>query len=218
MKTLRFSFTPQIRRDSKVLKRSAGGIATRRARPIRFVRVLAAGFAALRAFPSKAALSSAHFRPAPIGLVSLHFDFPFVRGRSRTWPLTPGRPRTDSLPPLSRCPRALRSARANSTPVDSCRLLSIRLLTHAAPHALGPARTPSSRRAAPVPSRRESTGVDRNRVARRSRSDPHKSRRSRLCVRRSRLRENSSWVQQEKTEPNLYWPSPKRTIENYSCG
>ena len=36
---------------SKVLKCSAGGIATRRARPIRFVRVLAAGFAALRAFP-----------------------------------------------------------------------------------------------------------------------------------------------------------------------
>ena len=108
-------------------------------------------------------------RPAPIGLVSLHFDFPFVRGPSRTRPLTPGRPRVDSLPPLSRCPRALRSARANSTPVDSCRLLSIRLLTHAAPHALGPARTPSSRRAAPVPSRRESTGVDRNRVARRSR-------------------------------------------------
>ena len=35
--------------DSKVLKRSAGGIATRRARPIRFVRGLAAGFAALRA-------------------------------------------------------------------------------------------------------------------------------------------------------------------------
>ena len=69
--------------DLKVLKRSAGGIATRRARPIRFVRVLAAGFAALRAFPSKAALSSAHFRPAPIGLVSLHFDFPFVRGPSR---------------------------------------------------------------------------------------------------------------------------------------
>ena len=26
-----------------------------------------------------------------------------------------------------------------------------------------------------------------------------KSRRSRLCVRRSRLRENSSWIQQEKT-------------------
>ena len=156
--------------DLKVLKRSAGGIATRRARPIRFVRVLAAGFAALRAFPSKAALSSAHFRPAPIGLVSLHFDFPFVRGPSRTRPLTPGRPRVDSLPPLSRCPRALRSARANSTPVDSCRLLSIRHLTHAAPHARGPARTPSSRRAAPVPSRRESTGVDRNRVARRSRT------------------------------------------------
>ena len=50
------------------------------ARLPRFVRGLAAGFAALRAFPSKAALSSAHFRPAPIGLVSLHFDFPFVRG------------------------------------------------------------------------------------------------------------------------------------------
>ena len=29
-----------------------------------------------------------------------------------------------------------------------------------------------------------------------------KSRRSRLCVRRSRLRENSSWVQQEKTAPD----------------
>ena len=53
--------------DLKVLKRSAGGIATRRARPIRFVRVLAAGFAALRAFPSKAALSSAHFRALLIG-------------------------------------------------------------------------------------------------------------------------------------------------------
>ena len=35
------------------------------ARSPRFVRVL----------PSKAALSSAHFRPAPIGLVLLHFDF-----------------------------------------------------------------------------------------------------------------------------------------------
>ena len=104
--------------DLKVLKRSAGGIATRRARPIRFVRVLAAGFAALRAFPSKAALSSAHFRPAPIGLVSLHFDFPFVRG--------------------------------------------------------------------------------------------DKSRRSRLCVRRSRLRENSSWVQQEKTAPPPP-PTPNQT-------
>ena len=33
--------------DLKVLKRSAGGIATRRARPIRFVRGLAAGFAPL---------------------------------------------------------------------------------------------------------------------------------------------------------------------------
>ena len=30
------------------------------------------------------------------------------------------------------------------------------------------------------------------------RKDPHKSRRLRLCVRRSRLRENSSYVQQEK--------------------
>ena len=89
--------------------------------------------------------------PAPPGLVA------------------PGRPRADSAPPLSRCPRAPRSARANSTPVDSCRLLPIRLLAHAAPHAHGPSRTPSSRRAAPVPSRRESTGVDRNRVARRSR-------------------------------------------------
>ena len=160
--------------DLKVLKRSAGGIATRRARPIRFVRVLAAGFAALRAFPSKAALSSAHFRPAPIGLVSLHFDFPFVRGPSRTRPLTPGRPRVDSLPPLSRCPRALRSARANSTPVDSCRLLSIRLLTHAAPHALGPSRTRPRSHALVAPSRpsAESTGIDGSRqesVARRSR-------------------------------------------------
>ena len=148
-----------------MLKRSAGGIATRRARPIRFVRGLAAGFAALRAFPSKAALSSAHFRPAPIGLVSPHFDFPFVRGPSRTRPLTPGRPRVDSLPPLSRCPRALRSARANSTPVDSCRLLPIRLLAHAAPHARGPARTRPRSHALVAPSRpsAESTGIDGSR-------------------------------------------------------
>ena len=204
--------------DLKVLKRSAGGIATRRARPIRFVRVLAAGFAALRAFPSKAALSSAHFRPAPIGLVSPHFDFPFVRGPSRTRPLTPGRPRVDSLPPLSRCPRALRSARANSTPVDSCRLLSIRLLTHAAPHARGPSRTRPRSHSAPLArprraeppqcrvdgNRRESTGIGLRGEA--GRKDPHKSRRSHLCVRRSRLRENSSWVQQEKK------PHPRRTV------
>ena len=39
----------------------------------------------------------------------------------------PSHPRVDSVPPLSRCPRAPRSAWANSTPVDSCRLLSIRL-------------------------------------------------------------------------------------------
>ena len=39
--------------------------------------------------------------------------------------VAPSRPRADSAPPLSRCPRALRSARANSTPVDSCRLPSI---------------------------------------------------------------------------------------------
>ena len=66
----------------------------------------------------------------------------------------PGRPRVDSVRPLSRCPRAPRSARANSTPVDSCRLMSIRPLTHAAPHA-------RPRRAEPPQSR-----VDRNRVAR----------------------------------------------------
>ena len=58
---------------------------------------------------TQSATDSIGRRPAPIGLVSLHFDFPFVRG--------------------------------------------------------------------------------------------DKSRRSRLCVRRSRLRENSSWVQQEKTAP-----------------
>ena len=112
-------------------------------------------------------------RPAPNGLVSLHFDFPFVRGPSRTRPLTPGRPRVDSLPPLSRCPRALRSARANSTPVDSCRLLPIRLLAHAAPHARGPARTRPLTHSAPLArprraeppqcrvdgNRRESTGI-----------------------------------------------------------
>ena len=90
-------------------------------------------------------------RPAPIGLVSLHFDFPFVRGPSRTRPLTPGRPRVDSLPPLSRCPRALRSARANSPPVDSCRLLSIRPLAHTAPHA-------RPRRAEPPQSRLDPAG------------------------------------------------------------
>ena len=53
--------------------------------------------------------------PAPPGLVA------------------PSRPRADSAPPLSRCRLVLRSARANSTPVDSCRLLSIRPLTHAFP-------------------------------------------------------------------------------------
>ena len=133
-----------------MLKRSAGGIATRRARPIRFVD-----------------------NPRP--LASFHYTLTF----------------------------------------HSC----------AAPHALGPARTPSSRRAAPVPSRRESTGVDRNRVARRSRSDPHKSRRSRLlCVRRSRLRENSSWVQQEKTAPSAGsneladYLTTKRIEFSYSTG
>ena len=46
--------------------------------------------------------------------------------------VAPSRPRADSAPPLSRCPRAPRSARANSTPVDSCRLLSIRPLMHPA--------------------------------------------------------------------------------------
>ena len=63
-----------------MLKHSAGGIATRRARPIRFVRVLAAGFAALRAFPSTAALSSAHFRPASWDL-GLAFRWPISRAR-----------------------------------------------------------------------------------------------------------------------------------------
>ena len=47
---------------------------------IRFVRVLAAGFAALRAFPSKAALSSAHFRPASLDL-GLAFRWPISRAR-----------------------------------------------------------------------------------------------------------------------------------------
>ena len=124
--------------------------------------------------------------PAPPGLVA------------------PSRPRADSAPPLSRCPRAPRSARANSTPVDSCRLLSIRLLTHAAPRA-------RPRRAEPPQcrvdgNRRESTGIGLRGEA--GRKDPHKSRRSRLCVRRSRLRENSSWVQQEKTAPEK--PRPQR--------
>ena len=60
--------------------------------------------------------------------------------------VAPSRPRVDSARPLSRCPRAPRSARANSTPVDSCRLLSIRPLAHAAPHA----RVPTRRRDASI--------------------------------------------------------------------
>ena len=79
--------------------------------------------------------------------------------------VAPGRPRADSVPPLSRCRLVLRSARANSTPVDSCRLLSIRLLTHAAPHARGPARTRPRSHALVAPSRpsAESTGIDGSR-------------------------------------------------------
>ena len=50
------------------------------ARSPRFVRGLAAGFAALRAFPSKAALSSAHFRPASLDL-GLAFRWPISRAR-----------------------------------------------------------------------------------------------------------------------------------------
>ena len=50
-------------------------------RPARFVvRVLAAGFAALRAFPSKATLSSAHL-PAPVGCSFARFDYPSVARR-----------------------------------------------------------------------------------------------------------------------------------------
>ena len=62
--------------DLKVLKRSAGGIATRRARPIRFVRVLAAGFAALRAFPP---IRFAHLRRIfdPRPLASFHYTLTF---------------------------------------------------------------------------------------------------------------------------------------------
>ena len=74
-------------------------------------------------------------------------------------------------PPQSRlgpAPEPLPSrASLRTGKLDSCRFLSTPV--DSSPHALGPARTPSSRRAAPVPSRRESTGVDRNRVARRSR-------------------------------------------------
>ena len=50
------------------------------ARSPRFVRVLAAGFASLRAFLSKAALSSAHFRPASLDL-GLAFRWPVSRAR-----------------------------------------------------------------------------------------------------------------------------------------
>ena len=50
------------------------------ARSPRFVRGLAAGFAALRAFPSKAALSSAHFRPASLD-IGLAFRWPISRAR-----------------------------------------------------------------------------------------------------------------------------------------
>ncbi|MGN0887877.1 MAG: hypothetical protein ACI4UY_03250, partial [Kiritimatiellia bacterium] len=49
--------------------------------------------------------------------------------------------------------------------------------------------------------RRESTGIGLRDEA--GRKGPHKSRRLRLCVRRSRLRENSSWIQQEKTAPGV---------------
>ena len=64
----------QIRAFTQVPSAHAG------VRSPRFVRVLAAGFAALRAFPSKAALSSAHFRPASLDL-GLAFRWPISRAR-----------------------------------------------------------------------------------------------------------------------------------------
>ena len=64
----------QIRAFTQVPSAHAG------VRSPRFVRVLAAGFAALRAFPSKAALSSAHFRLASLDL-GLAFRWPISRVR-----------------------------------------------------------------------------------------------------------------------------------------
>ena len=62
-------------------------------------------------------------RPAPIGLVSLHFDFPFVRGPSRTRPLTHAAPHARGP---ARTPSSRRAApvpsRRESTGVDRNRV------------------------------------------------------------------------------------------------
>ena len=85
MKTLHFLFTPVntgcgffLLNPRAVFTQATSSHAE--ARSPRFVRGLAAGFAALRAFPSKAALSSAHFRPASLDL-GLAFRWPISRAR-----------------------------------------------------------------------------------------------------------------------------------------
>ena len=127
------------------------------ARSPRFVRVLAAGFASLRAFLSKAALSSAHFRPASLDL-GLAFRWPISRARRQM--------RGDRIKCLSL--RTYRASCINAT--DSI-----------------------CRRA-----RMESQSVVK--LCQWARVDD-KSRRSHSSVCRRHLRENSSWVQQEKPHP-----------------
>ena len=158
-----------------MLKHSAGGVATRRARPIRFV-------------------------DDPRPLASFHDTLTF---HSCAAPHA-GPPQSRLAPapePLPSC-ASLRTGK-----LDSCRFLSTPV--DSSPHARGPSRTRPRSHALVAPSRpsAESTGIDGSRQESGMRDEagrkgPHKSRRLHLCVRRSRLRENSSWVQQEKTTPS----------------
>ena len=68
------------------------------------------------AAPRTAALTPALVAPGRPRAESTGID-----GSRQESSCTPSRPRVDSVPPLSRCRLVLRSARANSTPVDSAR-------------------------------------------------------------------------------------------------
>ena len=120
----------------------------------------------------------------------------------------PSHPRVDSVPPLSRCPRAPRSAWANSTPVDSCRLLSIRL-------GVGLARnsTPvDSRRLLPIRPLARPTLVSIVRLSskRLLRSgDDHRARDAFVlpCLPRFQERSQGASVRSDKVMPDITGPS-----------
>ena len=96
------------------------------------------------AAPRTAALTPALIAPGRPRAESTGID-----GSRQESSCTPSRPRVDSVPPLSRCRLVPRSARANPTPVDSCRFVPSRTR----PLTPLPSCPPSSRRAAPESTR-----------------------------------------------------------------